>query len=231
MAVIHLIGPNAIGKTTAVRRWGMRYQQPRPISFDLLRKPGYNTLEEKVERCLEYRAAEEITVVESARTTQLACISCDNGGSGEELVNGVWVKAKGDWKGDKENRKALLDDLRNKSPIALVESARTTTTTYALPTDSVIIVVCPGAVLGKHLEARCAAKGKKFRAEYWTPDKLEYESSRRYLNFVKKNLSPNQYKVFHIADQATDWEAVDEYFGSVYRRLHNELVRKLKERK
>ena len=226
MSVIHLVGPNAIGKTTAVRRWGLQHQQLQTVSLDLLRKPGYDSREEKTERVAEYRASNKVVVVESARTTQLVCISCDNGGSGEELVNGEWVKAQSDWKGDKADRKSHLDQLRSRTPIAIVESARTTTTSYAARTDPVIIVICPGVVLGKHLRSRCEAKGKKFRADYWTLDKLNYEASRRYLNFAQKNLASQQYRVFKIEEQERDWQDVDKYFEAVYQRLYNQLLEK-----
>src|SRR5207253_998259 len=110
------------------------------ISLDLLRKPGYDTAEEKSQRCKEWK---------------------DSGG------------------------------------VVVVESARTTTTSYALPDEPVIIVTCSWQSMRGNMMARCAKKDKRFRDDYWDEYKLTYESSRRYLNFASKNLDPKQVKHFN----------------------------------
>lgn len=224
MTIIHLVGPNAIGKTTAVRRWAARYNTMVPVSLDLLRKEGYDTAAEKSARCQEWREGKQVVVVESARTTQLlTVVSCDSESKGtvhqgEQRIEGF------NWKGTQEEKERHVAEVRQRFPLSVCESARTTTTRYATPSDPVIIVTCPGPVLGKHLRARCEAKGKQFREDYWDQWKLEYESTRRYLNFAAKNLMKEQVRHFVIEDQARDWQAVDAYFGVLYRRLHNQLM-------
>lgn len=225
MPIIHLIGPNAIGKTTAVRRWAGRYANLTTASLDLLRKEAPDGPAKR--QYLETKAGDAVVVAESVYSSQvLRVVSCDQGGAGARLEGGEWV-ADPDWKGDQAEKERKVLALRRSAPIALVESARTTTTTvFALPDEPVIVVICPGAKLRDHLKARCEAKGKKFRDDYWTEWKCDYEAQRRYLNFAAKNLRPEQYRVFTIEDQARDWPAVDDYFGTLYRRLHNDLVRR-----
>lgn len=181
--LVHMIGPNAIGKTTALERWGAKY-------------------------------------------SHLNCISCDTGGHGARLVDGSWIPTEGDWKGDKLGRQKLVGEVRSLPQVSVLESARTTTTTsFALATEQVIVVMTSGRLLGENLRLRCEAKSKQFKSSYWTSDKLEYEASRRYLNFARKSLRPGQYKIFNLINRQTDWQQVDEYFGSIYRKLHNVLVR------
>lgn len=224
MAIIHLVGPNAVGKTTAVVRWRKRYSKLSIVSLDLLRKVGYDTKAEKQERCKEWKELDQVVVVESARTTQLVTVSCDTGGDGVVLQGETRINIQG-WKGSLEEKRLAVEKVRQ-YPLVVCESARTTTVNYALSDEPVIIVICSWQVLGKHLRARCEAKGKKFRDDYWDQKKLDYEASKRYLNFATKNLPTSQYKIFTIEDQARDWPAVDEYFGKLYRELHNDLVRK-----
>jgi len=176
MPIIHMMGPNAIGKTTAATRWSEKY-------------------------------GSRIAVV-------LADIQM-------EVVGDVKTKVRG-WKGEQSEKKALVEAIRTQYPVVLCESARTTTTTtYALPEEPVIILTCSPEAMDRNMKARCDRKGKTFREDYWKLDKLAYESSRRYLTFAKKNLDPRQIKHFVIEDYATDWAAVDEYFFSLFRRLWN----------
>jgi hypothetical protein len=180
---------------------------------------------------IDERSSGKVAVVESVYMTQLkrpstlTLASCDSSGKGVVIKGGEEVEGY-NWKGSLEEKESCVDRIRKVSPIVLVESARTTTVSLALPEEPVIVVVCPGEVLGKHLRARCEKKGKKFREDYWDEWKLSYESSRRYINFASKNLRPEQYKVFQIEDQARDWLVVDAYFGSIYRKMNNELNRR-----
>lgn len=229
MPIIHLVGPNAIGKTTAVVRWGQKYGGLKVVSLDLLRKPGYDTKEEKAARCQEWKESDQVVVVESARTSQLTIVSCDSESQGITISNNNRINGYR-WKGTQDEKKQAVEGVRDRFGIVVCESARTTTTTtsYSLPDEPVILLTCPGEILGRHLRARCEAKGKRFRDDYWDQWKLDYESSRRYLNFAAKNLRPEQVRHFEIKDQARDWPVVDEYFGSLYRRMHNELIRNRK---
>ena len=48
----------------------------------------------------------------------------------------------------------------------------------------------PPDVMEAHLRHRCEVKGKKYREDYWSRDKLEYEGLRRYPNLVKQASVP-----------------------------------------
>jgi predicted ABC-type ATPase len=51
-------------------------------------------------------------------------------------------------------------------------------------------------VMKAHMQARCEKRGKTFRADYWSRQKLEYEGSRRYPNIFRKNgFSPKIYDI------------------------------------
>lgn len=175
MPIIHMMGPNAIGKTTAANRYAQKY-------------------------------GDRIAVV-------LADI--------QTVVVGQQRTRERGWKGTQEEKQALVEGVREQYPVVLCESARTTTTTYALPDEIIIILTCSPERMEENMRARCEAKGKRFRDDYWKLDKLAYESSRRYLTFAKKNLDPKQIRHFKIEDRVRDWPAVDEFFSEVFCRLWN----------
>ncbi len=50
-----------------------------------------------------------------------------------------------------------------------------------------LITIQKPDIMRAHLEARCARKGKTYRADYWTRQKLEYEGMKRYPNFLRRN--------------------------------------------
>lgn len=173
--IISVFGPNAIGKTTAARRWAAKYPGLlRCISADL-------------------------------------CLVMENG---EERREQGWNKTI-------EEKRALVGKYRQLSQVTIVETARTSR--WVEPEDFVVALTCPWELHQKHMMARCAAKNKKFRAEYWTQAKLDYECSRRYTNFVAQYVHPSKYKHLAIADQARDWPKVDAFIYQLFRRFHNQL--------
>jgi molybdopterin-guanine dinucleotide biosynthesis protein len=130
------------------------------------------------------------------------------------------------WKGTVEEKEALVRKHQQANHVCVIDSVRTTALNYFSDTDPVIIVTCTYEKMGEVLRARCAKKGKRFRADYWDQWKLGYESAARYLNFASKNLNPAQVRHFVIEDQARDWPAVDTYFGQLYRRIYNKILRR-----
>jgi hypothetical protein len=129
-----------------------------------------------------------------------------------------------DWKGTVEEKAALVKECRERRCVTVVESVRATVLNFLLPGEPIILVLCSGETMGRVLRERCARKGKPFNNDYWTKDNLEYESHLRYTNLVGKLGLETSCKQFFIEDQARDWSAVDEYFGSLFRRMNNQLV-------
>ncbi len=116
-----------------------------------------------------------------------------------------------------------MEKYENLGGVTLVESARTTHLEFVSRESPTIVVTCSAALYEKHMRARCEKKGKRFRDDYWNAYKLEYECHRRYINYCEKSGIKAAY--FLIEDQARDWPAVDEYFSTVFRRLHNARVK------
>lgn len=127
-----------------------------------------------------------------------------------------------EWKHDGEAKRLLVEKHRA-GRVTVIDSARTTALNFFEAGEPIILVVTDGPTLGRLLRARCEDRQKRFRDDYWTADKLDYEARHRYLNFAAKGIG--ECNVFEIRDQARDWAAVDEYFGRLFRRLHNELNR------
>jgi len=69
----------------------------------------------------------------------------------------------------------------------------------------VLMVTQKPDVMKQHLIDRCAKRNKKFRADYWTLQKLEYEGSKRYPNSFRKNgIKAIEYRMgLDYAEQAT----------------------------
>jgi hypothetical protein len=180
MAVIGLVGPHAIGKTTACYRWLTRYRG------------------------------------------KLVCAIADNQWEARSATDRTRVR---NWKGTIQEKQQLVEQCQSRQEVIVIDSVRTTNLNYFQPTDPVIIVTCSWQVMNQVLRDRCKRNNKKFNEKYWDQWKLDYESHRRYLNYAAKRLSASQWKHFVIEDQARDWLAVDDYFGSLFRRLHNRIVR------
>lgn len=124
-----------------------------------------------------------------------------------------------------EAKVELIRSLKSRDIIAVVESAKgySAWMKELSPTDPVILVGCSDVKLSRE---RMERRRDGPLTDWWTDRSLHYENCQKFINFAAKNLDPAQSKFFDILDRERDWEAVDEYFGSVYRRLHNELVRK-----
>lgn len=178
LTYITLVGPNAIGKTTAVRRWVARYSKLVAISADLQ---------------LVFRDGEE-------------------------------TRQKG-WSGTAEQKQQLVDEYQSLQRVVVVESARTDILRFSRNNGFLLLVTCSAESHRQHLIQRCTAKEKKFRDDYWTLGKCAYESQRRYVNSAKENFDSNRTHMFTVNDQERDWPVVDEYFGQLFRRLHNQIVR------
>jgi hypothetical protein len=186
MAVIGMIGPNGVGKTTAARRWLNRYAGKLLVVFaDDLLEDGY----------------------------------------------GSAVRVK-EWKGKKDVKAARALYHKNRAGVTLIESALWFSPWLSVfgPGDDLIVLTCPGH-LGKRWlqERRAGKKNPKPLSHHWTDDRLEY-TCRRYLLNTAARVSRVQsvaVKHFELTDRARDWPKVDEYFGRVFRRLHNRLNREV----
>lgn len=177
MPLISVFGPNAIGKTTAVKRWRKRYKS----------------------MCTFIDADLNLVMEGEAE----------------------W-REKG-WSGTIEEKRALVTKYRALPKVTVVVTARTAT--WIQPGDYVLILSCDWKTHEKHIRARCDAKGKRFRDDFWTEKVLRGESSRRYINFGAKYVDEGHLVHKVIEDQARDWPVVDEAFYRLFRKVHNEMIR------
>ncbi len=171
--IISLVGCNAIGKTTAARRWAAKYPQLVSVSAD----------------------------------------------GGTFVIRDGVEKRQVEWKGEVATKERLTRGYAAEKGVVLIESARTTHLAFTPEDSPTIVVTCSWQLYEKHMRARCLAKGKRFRDDYWTQDKLAYECSRRYLSWVAKHFEGREVHYFEIEDQARDWPKVDECFDRLYRRM------------
>jgi hypothetical protein len=88
------------------------------------------------------------------------------------------------------------------------------------PSDPVIVLTCPEPVGRRWLVER--RRGKPL-TDYWTGKRLDYECNGHLLNWVSRLPGARH---FVVEDRERDWVKVDEYFGKLFRELHNRLNRK-----
>jgi hypothetical protein len=133
-----------------------------------------------------------------------------------------------EWKGTFAQKAVLLAaEARRRPGVFLIETGRGNMILPALaPDDAVVHVYCSPARLRENLRARAARLGKKFNEPYWDDDRCGYEARRRLDNCAARHLRPGQMASFKIDDYARDWPAVDAYFGSLFRKLHNGGLRR-----
>jgi hypothetical protein len=173
MTVICMVGPNAIGKTTAVERWSRRYGD------------------------------------------RLTLISCDN----QRVIIGNRVEKEVGWSGTAHQKQELCDKYLKAPGVTLIESARTDIVRFMRRQGHLFVVVCCGASHGEHMRARCALKKKKeYRVDYWTPEKLSYESKRRYVNSARANFHPAQTSIIEV-DRYEQWKRVDKQLDELLQTL------------
>ena len=82
-----------------------------------------------------------------------------------------------------------------------------------VPTDrpaDVMVTVMDPAVMRAAIQARCAGRGKRFRADYWDEGRLTYEGRGRYVNLAER-FRP-------VAGMVTEWPIGPAYAG------HGELT-------
>jgi hypothetical protein len=74
----------------------------------------------------------------------------------------------------------------------------------------VVFTVTSWETMRGFLIARCADRNKEFRADYWTPTKLNYEGYNRYINQARKYLDPVgvPYTRFEIGPTREEWAQV-----------------------
>lgn len=180
MPIIGMIGANAVGKTTAVRRWCQRY-------------------------------------------TRLVGVCCD---SQIQIMDGRESPSKG-WQGTDAARQALIRKYQAMDRVVVLEGAAgygCRIIREAKPVHTLIIVTNEDSMKA-FLRDRCGRRGKEFRADYWTPKKLQYEGNHRCMNFARKELFHLDYTVVEINDQEKDWAEGDVVFGKLFRRYNRRSLR------
>lgn len=154
-----MLGPHAIGKSTALKRWKNRYGALlETYSLDDMRKT-YPDNPQKQELIHLLNRANRVCVVESG-------------------------KAFAGW-------------------MSVVPR-----------TAHVIVPVCTADLIKQWTEER---SGKPM-SDYWTRQKLEYESERRFKNFCRPY---HNTMFFTVRDREKDWERIDQYFYKIFRTLNN----------
>lgn len=99
------------------------------------------------------------------------------------------------FKGSAESQEAALTkEWLDETPVIIFEGTRINTPLLRVAKKyrdwrkyEVIMCTQTSEVMKAHLEARCAKRGKTFRADYWDCKKLEYEGNGRYPNIFRKN--------------------------------------------
>jgi hypothetical protein len=131
------------------------------------------------------------------------------------------------YKGKAEDQEAKLTDLwHSDTRVLIIEGTRINTPLLrvarahrdARVLEAIVTVQRPD-VMRAHLEARCARKGKVYRAEYWTPTKLRYEGYYRYPNSMRR--SGVQPKVF---EMDLDYRVTDEVAAYLEGQIRKALV-------
>lgn len=166
--ILALIGPHAIGKTTAIKRWSTRY----PL---------------------------------------LKVAACDNCKAFSE----GWEERQPDWGGSSDAKIAIATRLAEDTRLWICEgnTARNMPWLKVVPCVAIFHVYCAPKKFGELMKARCEKRGKEFRRDYWTDQKLWYESSQRFENAqMKGRLATKRVQSFEIKDQSRDWKYVDYAF-------------------
>lgn len=120
-----------------------------------------------------------------------------------------------DWKGThREKLELIVDASIDPDYIYVCDTARTDHIRIVSEVvDGIIgmvILTCQPDVLGRFIKECCDKNGKVYRSDYWTDDKLSYESIRRYTNSVNKYLIPANIRhwIFEIDYERKNWENV-----------------------
>ena len=182
MSIIALLGPHAVGKSTAADRWLVRYG-----------------------------------------SLGLVVVHCDN----SRIVTATGSTTQKGWSGSTEEKQSLARVCAASPLIHVLEgnTARNIPWLKAVPVVAIIHATCNWEQFSVFMQSRCAAKGKKYREDYWDSKKLEYEAHQRLHNAVHNYGICSPIADFMIEDQTADWHRVDEHFSQLFRQLHNKNVR------
>lgn len=117
---------------------------------------------------------------------------------------------------------ALVEKLqKSRTEIGVLETAKGYSAWASIlrPTDSLIVVSPANAELGrKWMEER---KGRPL-TDWWKDKEVQYELIDKFRNYVSKHQLKARF--FYLTSRE-DWSQVDIYFGSIYRKLRNEILR------
>ena len=198
MAFLGVYGAHAAGKTTAIHRF---YDEIETVNFKT--SPKFTIIFADNNNA-EYRYDQGV-------------LSFKDRTPGGSLWNGKSVG----------KRAAIRDCVADDSRVYLVESARFDTHVGIANAhmeyeggSNVVFVTLEWQTMGLFIQQRCDIKGKTFRADYWTPAKLNYEGYKRYINQAHKYLDPARvpYKVFQIDEQRENWTDVMAHITSLLDR-------------
>jgi hypothetical protein len=137
-------------------------------------------------------------------------------------ISDTWqvVHDKPRWKGKKEDKLPYIADMvRDRKRLWIVESAR-----YFGGLQDIFIEYhnkfCGGVkfmvfrtdlnTARKFMIERCEFRNKTFNEEYWTPQRLAYESMGRYINVVNNSYTPAGVKcdVMPVSYDRREWDMV-----------------------
>jgi len=174
--LVALIGPHAVGKSSAGERWAERYK--------------------------------DINVV-----------NCDNAVA---YNSSGWRERQRGWLGSTDEKVALATLCADEPKLWVCEgnTARNMPWLKVVPIYTIIHTYCKPKLFGTLMKERCNRNGKKYREDYWTEQKLWYESEQRFRNAWSKHLNPRTtLKDFLIEDVQKDWKKVDMEFSKVYHEI------------
>lgn len=132
----------------------------------------------------------------------------------------VVIHDKPRWKGKRaekeDHMRAMIEDRKR---LWIVESARYFGGMQDLIIDAhrrcfggvkFIVFRCAADTARKFMIERCELRGKQYNNKYWTPQKLEYESSGRYVNAVINHYRPARVECFilPVSYDRSEWDMV-----------------------
>ena len=177
--LISVIGPHAVGKTTALKKWSNKFKDINFVHAD---------------NCIEFNS------------------------------KGMYRKEK-KWMGTSQDKVELTQKCKDDSEIWVVEgnTPRNTPWLKYVQSDAVIHVYTSPDRFREFMKARCDKRGKQFREDYWTPQKLYYESYNRFNNLRLKNWEGWEldFAEFEISNYS-DWRKIDFHFYKLAYRLLND---------
>lgn len=139
------------------------------------------------------------------------------------------TKGRSPWKSTAEIKRGLVSEcVADDSRVFVVESARSSDVHVGIANAFreygggayVVFVTLSWDTIKHFIVERCKSRDKEFRADYWTPKRLHYEGSGRYLNQATKSLRPVgvPYHVYEIDEHREAWADVEAHIWDLLER-------------